>query len=111
MKKLEAGKYTFEVVEAVPSGFKVWNIPEDTIPGYLPLCENLPGSKYDVNPETLKAVKVDGIREIKRAAMLGYSTKDKVLKGITKLENKKNKPKTLAILKAARPYFEGINWE
>lgn len=52
----------FEIVDKIPTRFFVWNIGESMgTRGYIPVCEDLhPGDKdcYEINPATLKAVKV-----------------------------------------------------
>ena len=52
----------FEIVEKIPVGFFVWNIGENMgTHEYIPVCEDLhPEDKddYNINPATLKAVKV-----------------------------------------------------
>lgn len=52
----------FEIVEHVPAGFKIWNIPQiDESGEYLALYEPLnPGDRKDfrVNTQTLKAIKL-----------------------------------------------------
>lgn len=55
---LHDGKHTFEVVEAIPQGFRVWNIGNNMMDGFLPLCQLVDGT-YNIIPETLKALKVD----------------------------------------------------
>ena len=52
--------YTFEVVDKVPSNYIIWNIDfVDSMGGYIPFCEIIPGSRMVVNQQTLKAVRVD----------------------------------------------------
>lgn len=51
--------YIFEVVEKIPAGFAVWNI--GGLGEYIPICQTIrPNDKncYDVNTETLKAIKL-----------------------------------------------------
>lgn len=52
----------FEIVDKIPARFFVWNIGENMgTHDYIPVCEDLhPGDKdcYEINPATLKAVKV-----------------------------------------------------
>lgn len=52
----------FEIVEKIPARFFVWNIGENMgTHEYIPVCEDLhPEDKddYNINPATLKAVKV-----------------------------------------------------
>lgn len=67
----------FEVVESVPEGFAVWNIPQiDDVGEYVPLYEPLhhedPGC-FDVNPDTLKVVNMEpgAVARLHRAACYG----------------------------------------
>lgn len=54
--------YVFEIVEKIPAGYEVWNIPPIACGEYIPVCMTVePGNKncFDVNINTLKAVKLD----------------------------------------------------
>lgn len=69
--------HTFEIVDHVPSGFMIWNIPVDDMNGYLPLCEMMdPTNKKDfsINPDTLKAIKVDDNEALVKASFYGACT-------------------------------------
>lgn len=80
MKTIKTDAHTFEIVEAVPTGFAAWNIPPiDEAGEYLPLFEPLrPGDPDDhsVNVETLKAVRAtpEAVARISRAASWGVGT-------------------------------------
>ena len=58
MAILKSGRHTFETVNELPAGYIVWNIGRHNFQfeGYIPLCQNTEG--YNVNTETLKALKV-----------------------------------------------------
>ena len=48
---------TYEIVEAVPRGYMIWNIGSNAPEGYLPLCrpaqfQRFPGGR-DIDPNTL----------------------------------------------------------
>lgn len=80
MEIIKSGNHTFEIVDAVPAGFEVWNIPQiDEAGEYLPLFEKMhpedPSSHY-VNTETLKAVKMapGSVARIRHAASCGVRT-------------------------------------
>lgn len=45
---------SFEVVDKIPAGYKVWCINREGLEGYLPVCQTVTGFK--VNTTTLKAV-------------------------------------------------------
>jgi hypothetical protein len=50
--------YTFEIVEKIPEGYEVWNIGRHMQSDELvPLCQVFAGT-YNINPETLKAIKM-----------------------------------------------------
>jgi hypothetical protein len=52
--------YIFEVVEKIPEGFSIWAISGIGNGEYTPICETVrPNDKncYDVNTQTLKAIK------------------------------------------------------
>jgi hypothetical protein len=49
---------TFEEVENIPAGYQIWNIGDNMVNGYLPLCQLYPGT-YNIIPHTLKALKID----------------------------------------------------
>ena len=53
--------YKFEVVDKIPIGYHIWNIP-DCLGGYIPLCMCYKGT-YTVMQDCLKAVKVEDARE------------------------------------------------
>lgn len=54
--------HVFEIVDKIPTGFFIWNIGENMgTHDYIPVCEDLhPENKdnFEINPATLKAVKV-----------------------------------------------------
>lgn len=69
--------YRFEIVEKIPAGFFVWNIPD---PGFLPVATDLrPGDPecFNVNTASLKAIKMDPaeVKILIHAAGYGIKTK------------------------------------
>ena len=51
----------FEIVEKIPENYSVWNIGENMIDGYIPLCKNAqPGNKecFEIDLTSLKAIKL-----------------------------------------------------
>lgn len=58
MTTLTSGKYIFEIVDELPMGYVIWNIGRRNFPfeGYIPLCQIV--CDYNINPNTLKALKV-----------------------------------------------------
>lgn len=70
----------FKIVGRIPANFFVWNIGENMgTHDYIPLCEDLhPGDKenYEINPSTLKAVKVtsEEWKKLSDAASVGVNS-------------------------------------
>ena len=70
----------FEIVGRIPANFFVWNIGENMgTHDYIPLCEDLhPEDKenYEINPATLKAVKVtpEEWKKLSDAASVGVNS-------------------------------------
>ena len=70
------GTYTFEVVTAIPEGYRIWNIPE--MCEYIPLCKLYRGT-YKVQTDCLKAIKVADAHEraiLRKGAHYGSDTVD-----------------------------------
>ena len=78
-------RHTFEVVENIPEGYTVWNIGDNMTDGYLPLCQS---ENFQINPNTLKAIKMDHeeLKLMREAA--GYGVED--LKSAKRAMNRKN---------------------
>lgn len=69
----------FEVVDTFPVGYEVWNIGAHNMPeGYLPLCKpkwsQSLGGFYEVEADTLKAMRTDHAAEILKAVSCGAFT-------------------------------------
>lgn len=70
----------FEIVGRIPANFFVWNIGENMgTHEYIPICEDLhPEDKdnYEINPATLKAVKVtpEEWKKLSDAASVGVNS-------------------------------------
>jgi hypothetical protein len=76
--------YHFDTVKQIPSGYVVWNIGPDVIPGYLPLAKMKNATEVDV--DTLKAVKTDKAPIILALSVRGYGTPKKLDRLIAKSE-------------------------
>lgn len=74
INKIQFDKYTFETVDKIPQGFQLWNI--SPIEGYIPICETLSPSSFQINDKTLKCIKVDNLtrNKLRRAASYGINT-------------------------------------
>lgn len=80
-KFITDGRDVFEVVDTCWPPYRIWNIGENMIEGYLPLCrpayvQPFPGGQ-DIDPNSLKAVRIDGAQTILKAVRHGlYTAKD-----------------------------------
>lgn len=72
--------HTFEVVDKIPKNFFVWNIGANMMhDDYIPLCESLrPDDKecFDINQDTLKAIKLEVKEVMKLRKAAGYGITD-----------------------------------
>ena len=109
---ITVGKDTFEVVDYVPLGYQIWNIGKNMVDGYLPLCRVIPGT-YNVEPDTLKAIKIEGAQKILAAIGGGQNTIEKMECYIKRYQN--TKPGTWAHrqvqrMQEALPVMRQIKW-
>jgi hypothetical protein len=80
--------HIFEIVEKIPAGFQVWAIGENMgTDEYIPLCEDLhpeDKSNFDINRETLKAIKLstDEVLALRKAAGWGINSKETAEKAL-----------------------------
>lgn len=70
METIRFGKLVFDVVDSIPEGYSLWSIGT-MVEGYLPLAQI---SDYKVNPDTLKAIKVDNAEKVMKALGGGQKT-------------------------------------
>lgn len=72
------GTSVYEIVDEVPLGYMIWNIGENAPDGYLPFCRLSRHQPFEggrnIETDTLKAMKVDGAREILAAVSAGHGT-------------------------------------
>lgn len=96
--------YIFEVVDKIPSGFEIWNIPEIGNGEYIPICQSI---NHNVNTETLKAIKMnkEDISVFRKAASAGIKTVSKAKRTLSRTakteyakENQRRSEKALPIL-------------
>lgn len=112
--------HTYEIIDSVPDGFRIWSIPLNGLDGYAPLCESFhPEDKKccSINPHTLKAIKCDNAQALVKAAGIGASTLKKCRQMIARLERKQQRGKgtqwdeiRLQRLYTALPVFESLKW-
>lgn len=105
---------TYEIVNSVPSGYEIWNIGKYAPDGYLPLCMRIAPDSYSINPDTLKAIKVDGAQTILEAVCGGQNTIKEMERYIRHYQNAK--PGTysyrqLQRIEKALPIMRTIKWE
>ena len=62
--KITHNGHEFELVEAVPYGYVIWNIGKNMIDGYLPVVQVGGYDGCQVNIKTMKAIKTDGAQAI-----------------------------------------------
>ena len=78
MKTIECNGDIFELVGFVPRGYQIWNIGENMLDGYLPLCRLKARQPFDgareIETDTLKAIKIDGAQTILKAVGGGQNT-------------------------------------
>lgn len=97
--------HDFEIVEKIPTGFEVWNIPEIANGEYIPICES--SKDYSVNVKTLKAIKLrkSEVAILSKAADAGIKTVAKAKRTLSRTaktayarENQRRAEKALPIL-------------
>ena len=112
-KTLTVGKYKFEIVDAVPPGYRIWYIGKYMPPGYLPLCE-LKENSLQIIPDTLKAIKIDGAQKILDAVGWNTNTISEMEQYIKRHRNAKKGSRVyehVQKVKAALPIMRQIRWE
>ena len=114
MAYIETDRHKFEIVDYIPRGYKIWNIPTEDMNGYLPLYQDHPTKEHYVNSETLMAIKTDGVKELVRSASCGARTKKDMMKKIAQLEKRKktlSNQRDLELIRAALVYAEQLIWK
>ena len=110
-------EYTYEIVNAVPLGYTVWNVGHPVAGEYLPLCrmskyQPFPGGR-SIDVDSLKAIRCDGAQTILDAVGYGPGTLDEMECFIEK--HKMARPGTLRHreverMKAALPFMRSRQW-
>ena len=110
------GRYRFQIVDECPLGYHVWNIPANSIPGYLPFCrlnsyQRFTGGRQ-VDTETLKAVRCDHAEEIIDASTMGYYSPQDIETALARVKAGKSNllEFTIKKLKTALPYMKALPW-
>lgn len=102
----------YEVVTEPPLGYIIWNIGSNAPEGYLPFCRLKAVQPFDggreIEPDTLKAMKCDGAKEILAAIGLGAETSAEMKKFIKKHERNARRSWECERMRTAIPYLEKI---
>lgn len=109
--------HTFELVDAVPLGYLIWNIGRNMADGYLPLCRLCAVQPFSggrsVEVDTLKAIKCEGAQDILDAVHSGADTLAKMEKYIVKHQYAPEgtwEHLCVKKVKEALPYMRQIKW-
>ena len=114
---IKSGNNIFTIVENSPLGYKIWNIGNNMVEGYLPLCRLSQYQPFDggrvTETDTLKAIKTDGAQKILAAIGGGQDTIKKMENYIRRYADAK--PGTYAHkqverIKEALPYMYELKW-
>ena len=120
--KDQFGEDVFELVNEVPLGYTVWNIGCKSngghmTDGYLPLCRLKREQPFEggraIEPDTLKAIKIEGADKVMKAFSLGFNTQEKMVFYAKRFRNVK-KPEIMrrvAICEAAIAVMRQLKWE
>lgn len=112
-KTLTVGEHTFELVDSVPAGYSIWHIGKYMPDGYLPLCKLVKGTLH-IEPDTLKAIEIEGAQTILDAIGWGTDTIDEMEAYIKRHRNAKEGSliyDQVKKVKAALPIMKKIKWE
>lgn len=114
---ITSGKHIFEIVKSVPAGYEIWGIGKNMVDGYLPLCKLKEEQPYEggrlVDPDTLKAIKLEGAQTVLAAIYFGPHT----VKGFERYIKRYNGSKSayvqrrVARAKAALEIMRTIKWD
>lgn len=110
-------EHTYEIVNAVPLGYTVWNIGHPVAGEYLPLCrlsqhQPFPGGQ-SIDVDSLKAIRCDGAQTILDAVGYGPGTLEEMERFVEK--NRMAQPRTsrhreVERMKAALPFMRSLQW-
>lgn len=108
---------TFQLVNEIPRGYMVWNIGANMAPGYLPLCRLCANQPFDgarnIEPDTLKAIKVEGAEYILDAIGNGEESRKAMEAYIKRYRNSKTDwvREKVARYKRAVPVMKKLNMD
>lgn len=108
------GTCTYEIVEEISLGYMIWNIGKNAPEGYLPLCrpaqyQPYPGSR-NIDPDSLKAIKIDGAETILAAIGRGQETLPEMEQYVKRCRNSKTDwvQRRVALYRKAIPIMRKI---
>lgn len=107
---IQVGKRTFTIVESVPRGYEIWNIGDNMVDGYLPLCYVFPGT-YDVDGDNLKAIECKDAQTILAAIGYGPKTVSEMEAFIKKYEHDEYRSYQAERIKKAMPVLKTIKFD
>ena len=102
----------YKIVDKIPKGYSIWNIgSKNMIDDYLPLCEPIEKDSYSINPNTLKAIKVNGAKEILDVVGYGYCGRTGRRRMYRDLSEHKCTKRQRELIIKALPYIKELKWE
>ena len=119
MATLEHRGHVFEIVDRVPLGYIIWNIGENMLDGYLPLCRLKRPSEQpfeggrSIETDTLKAIKIDGAQTILAAIGYGPDTIETMEQYVKRYSTSKTPyvMRRVKRMKAALEIMRTIKWD
>lgn len=119
MKKMIESKsmfntHRFEVVDKMPEDYFVWNIGDNMVDGYLPICQDLyPGNKdnYEINQRSLKAIAMEpeDLKILRNAAGYGVTSLKAARAALKRKAVSRMMKRTKELAAQALPIFEKIS--
>ena len=101
--------HVFEIVDEVPLGYLIWNIGKNMPDGYLPLCRIKDGREFDIEPETLEAIRHPEAQTILAGAGCAGTLKE-MEAFVKKYKNDKRESYWVKRIEEALPYARQLKW-
>lgn len=102
---------TYEVVSKIPAGFFVWSIGDNMgSDEYIPLCQLLHAGTYNINANTVKAIKLDksDVMILREAAHYGVVSKKTAISALKRPAKSLWQKTKKQLAEKALPIFEQI---
>lgn len=103
---------TFELVNEVPLGYVMWNIGKNAPTGCIPFCRIIPGTN-NVEPDTLKAIQIEGAEKVMMALGNGCNTLPKMEQFVKRHQNAPEwtwEYRKVQRIKEAIPVLKRLHW-